>query len=193
MAVDDIEFIYLETMPKGYKPPEKKTIMITGNKVYTKEKYRIKNDNEPKDANGIYAGDSLAPGIYSLYGGKKRNPPIAVKPEKINLENVIFEQGSAKLDSVAEGELDKLVAWMKKYPATRIRLEGHTDNVGKPTLNQTLSEDRANSVKDYLVGRGIKDARIQTKAYGGTYPVVYSSDEEARKLNRRVEIEVLEQ
>jgi outer membrane protein OmpA-like peptidoglycan-associated protein len=48
-------------------------------------------------------------------------------------------------------------------------------------------------VKDYLVGRGIKDARIQTKAYGGTYPVVYSSDEEARKLNRRVEIEVLEQ
>jgi outer membrane protein OmpA-like peptidoglycan-associated protein len=82
---------------------------------------------------------------------------------------------------------------MKKYPATRIRLEGHTDNVGKPTLNQTLSEDRANSVKDYLVGRGIKDTRIQTKAYGGTYPVVYSSDEEARKLNRRVEIEVLEQ
>lgn len=63
MAVDDIEFVYIETMPKGYKPPEKKTIMIAGNKVYTKERYRIKEGNEPEDANGIYAGDSLAPGF----------------------------------------------------------------------------------------------------------------------------------
>lgn len=105
---------------------------------------------------------------------------------------MIFEQGSAKLDSVALNELDKLVEWMKKYPSVRIHLEGHTDNVGKPTLNQTLSEDRVNCVKDYLVEKGIKDSRIQSRAYGGSQPIVYNSEEEARRLNRRVEIEVVE-
>jgi outer membrane protein OmpA-like peptidoglycan-associated protein len=187
MAIDDIEFIFLETMPKGYKPPEKKTIMIAGNKVYTEEKYRIKKGDEPEDAHGIYAGDSLGPGIYALHGGKRRDTSSA-RPAKISVDNVMFEQGSARLDSLAESELDKLVSWMKKYPSSRILLEGHTDNVGQPALNQTLSEDRVNSVKDYLVGRGIKDTRIRYKAYGGSQPIVYSSDEEARKLNRRVEI-----
>ncbi|HXA02727.1 MAG TPA: OmpA family protein [Cytophagaceae bacterium] len=194
MAMDDIEFTYIETMPKGYKPPEKKTIMVAGNRVYTEEKFRIKKNNEPEDVNGIYAGDSIAPGIYSLYSSKKRTHDTlaALKPEKIKLENVIFEQASAMLDSAALKQLDKLALWMKKNPSVSIRLEGHTDNVGKPTLNQTLSEDRVNSVKDYLVGLGIKDTRIQTKAYGGSYPIVYSTDEEARKFNRRVEIEVIE-
>ena len=194
MAMDDIEFTYIETMPKGYKPPEKKTIMIAANRVHIEEKYRIKKDNEPEDADGIYAGDSLAPGIYSLYSSKKRTRDTLAtpKPEKIKLGNVIFEQASAELDSVALRELYRLAAWMKQNPSVNIRLEGHTDNVGKPTLNQTLSEDRVNSVKDYLVGLGINDKRIQSKAYGGTYPIVYSTDEEARKLNRRVEIEVLE-
>jgi outer membrane protein OmpA-like peptidoglycan-associated protein len=191
MAIDDIEFTYIETMPKGYKPPEKKTIMIAGNRVHTEEKFRIKKGNEPEDANGFYAGDSLAPGIYSLYGKRKRDTIAPASIEKITMENVLFEQASAELDSVAQKELDRLAVWMKKYPAVNIRLEGHTDNVGKSTLNQTLSEDRVNTVKDYLVGLGIKDSRIQTKAYGGNYPIVYSADEEARRLNRRVEIEVI--
>jgi outer membrane protein OmpA-like peptidoglycan-associated protein len=194
MAMDDIEFTYIETMPKGYKPPEKKTIMLAGNRVHTEEKYRIIKDNETGSRNDIYAGDSLAPGIYSLYSSKKhpRDTLAAHKPEKIKLENVIFEQASAVLDSVALKELDGLAIWMKQNPSFSIRLKGHTDNVGKTTLNQTLSEDRVNSVKDYLVSLGIKDTRIQTKAYGGSYPVVYSTDEEERKLNRRVEIEVVE-
>jgi len=162
--------------------------------VHTEEKFRIKKGNEPEDANGIYAGDSLAPGIYSLYSSKKRTHDTLAKhkPENIKLGNVIFEQASAEIDSIAIRELNRLAAWMKQNPKVNIRLEGHTDNVGKSTLNQTLSEDRVNSVMDYLVGLGIKDSRIHSRAYGGTYPIVYSTEEEERKLNRRVEIEILE-
>jgi outer membrane protein OmpA-like peptidoglycan-associated protein len=192
MAIDDIEFTYIETMPKGYKPPERKTIMVAGNRVHTEDRYRVIKDNENANRNDIYAGDSLAPGIYSLYSNRKHRRDSLPKPEKITVANIIFEQGSAELDSFALQQLNELAQWMRRNSSASIRLEGHTDNVGKPTLNQTLSEDRANSVKDYLVGLGIKDSRIQSKAYGGSQPIVYGSDEEARKLNRRVEIEVVE-
>ena len=73
-----------------------------------------------------------------------------------------------------------------------IQLEGHTDYQGNAEENMKLSEQRVNAVKDYLVSRGIKSKRIQTKAFGGTAPLSRDNTPEAHRINRRVELRILE-
>jgi outer membrane protein OmpA-like peptidoglycan-associated protein len=80
---------------------------------------------------------------------------------------------------------------MKVDPNLEIQLEGHTDNVGNAALNMELSKKRVAAVKKYLTNNGISKGRIQTKAFGGTKPVAKGNSEEARALNRRVEMRVL--
>jgi outer membrane protein OmpA-like peptidoglycan-associated protein len=70
----------------------------------------------------------------------------------------------------------------------RIRVEGHTDNIGSTTLNQNLAERRAESVQAYIVQRGIDPRRVQTVGYGPSKPIASNSTEFGRSLNRRTEI-----
>ena len=73
----------------------------------------------------------------------------------------------------------------------KISLGGHTDNVGLHTVNLRLSGERVRTVQNYLVANGISRTRIQTRAYGGKYPIASNAEEETRKLNRRVEVTIL--
>ncbi|WP_338768799.1 OmpA family protein [Bernardetia sp. ABR2-2B] len=109
----------------------------------------------------------------------------------LNLHNIQFKQGTSTLLSGAYSDLEKLLAILKKYPKMKISLGGHTDNVGLHTVNLRLSGERVRTVQNYLVSHGIPRSRIQTRAYGGKYPIASNSEEETRKLNRRVEITVL--
>lgn len=106
------------------------------------------------------------------------------------LRNVQFEQSSYVLLAESSTELDKLVLAMKNNPLRRIDVAGHTDNVGDPRLNLSLSENRAKVVAAYLVRRGIADGRITTTGYGGTRPVADNSRESERAKNRRVEVTI---
>ena len=73
-----------------------------------------------------------------------------------------------------------------------IQLEGHTDYQGDESENMKLSKQRVEAVKDYLVSKGIKSKRIQTKAYGGTAPLSRDNTPEAHRINRRVELRILQ-
>jgi outer membrane protein OmpA-like peptidoglycan-associated protein len=110
----------------------------------------------------------------------------------MRLENLIFGASTSKIEQTSYEELDKVVSMLKTNPQMVIQLEGHTDFVGSPTLNMKLSQDRVNAVKNYLVSKGASKDRIKTKAFGGTQPLSRENTEDAHKLNRRVELRVLE-
>jgi outer membrane protein OmpA-like peptidoglycan-associated protein len=108
----------------------------------------------------------------------------------VRLNHLIFDMGKAVIKPMSFTELDELVAMMKANPKVEIQLEGHTDNQGKAEANLKLSQDRVDAVKKYLSSKGINKDRIKTKAFGGTQPLSTDKTEEARALNRRVELRI---
>ena len=110
---------------------------------------------------------------------------------KVDLPSIIFTQGKATLLGSAYTELNRLAIALQASPATEVRLEGHTDNVGPADKNQQLSEDRVAEVKRYLVGRGVAESRITTVGFGGSKPQYGNDREETRRLNRRVELVIV--
>lgn len=145
-----------------------------------------------KDSTSI---DSLV--IPALQGNQFYKDPFVVNyqflPAKsFVLDNCNFDNGKATLQETSYAVLDELVAYLKRKDDERIELGGHTDNVGSPASNLKLSLDRANTVKEYLVSKGIEEARIQTKGYGSTKPVANNKTAEGRAENRRTEVTILE-
>ncbi len=111
---------------------------------------------------------------------------------KIKLKEVLFYKGSDKMIEGSTRSLDLLVNVLKSNPSLKIEIRGHTDNVGNPVLNQTLSEDRVAMVTKYLLQSGIVSNRLRGKGLGGSQPLNKDSSEASRRLNRRVEFLVIE-
>jgi outer membrane protein OmpA-like peptidoglycan-associated protein len=110
----------------------------------------------------------------------------------MRLNNVIFEVGKSRIDPESYTELDLLLQMMNENPAMVIQLEGHTDYLGDPKENLKLSQQRVESVKGYLVSKGIARGRLKTKAFGGGQPLSRDNTPEAHRLNRRVEVRILQ-
>ena len=106
------------------------------------------------------------------------------------LKNVHFETNSSELSSSSSEDLDKAVAAMNKYSQLQIEIQAHTDSMGDAGYNQSLSEKRANSVRDYMIGKGIAANRMKAKGYGESQPVADNDTKAGRKSNRRVELKV---
>jgi OOP family OmpA-OmpF porin len=106
---------------------------------------------------------------------------------KFDFRKVQFLTASAALTKTAKAELDKAVKIMTEHPDIKVSIEGHTDNIGKASLNQSLSDKRASAVKTYLVSKGVSADRLQTKGFGSTVPVSTNKTAAGRALNRRVE------
>ena len=104
---------------------------------------------------------------------------------------VTFAFGSANLSPEFRATLDKVGATLVEYEKTYVDVMGHTDSVGTDAYNQRLSTNRANAVKDYLVGKGIEKNRVYTEGKGEAQPVADNKTREGRAKNRRVEIEVV--
>jgi outer membrane protein OmpA-like peptidoglycan-associated protein len=110
----------------------------------------------------------------------------------MRLENLIFELGKSKISPDSYEELDIIVNMMQENKTMVIQLEGHTDYQGDPTDNMKLSQQRVDAVKDYLGKKKVNKSRIKTKAFGGTMPLSRDNTPEAHRLNRRVELRVLQ-
>jgi len=100
---------------------------------------------------------------------------------------LLFEEDSHGLQST-KGMLKDLAHILAKYAYTNAVIEGHTDNVGEDIYNQSLSEQRAHEIENYLIKKGIKDARMKTKGYGERQPIASNDSESGRQMNRRIEI-----
>lgn len=107
------------------------------------------------------------------------------------LEYVKFETGSAALTSLSRYELDNIVEAMAKYPELRIQLAGHTDNTGEAEMNQRLSENRAEAVKNYLVEQGVSADRLVARGYGASQPIETNDTDAGRQKNRRTELRII--
>ena len=105
----------------------------------------------------------------------------------IELKGVLFETGRATIQAESYPRLDRVVEYMEHRPRSRIRIAGHTDNVGSAQANQTLSEARARAVRDYLMSHGIDEGRVEAVGYGAEQPVASNDTEEGRSQNRRIE------
>ena len=109
---------------------------------------------------------------------------------KIVLNNIFFDFAKATLRNESTAELDRLTKLMNEMPELKIEISGHTDNKGSAKANQALSERRAKTVVDYLLGQGILKDRLTYKGYGQTQPIATNDTDEGRQLNRRTEFKI---
>lgn len=103
---------------------------------------------------------------------------------------LLFAFDSDRIQGEAQRNLDNLAESIREYPNTEILIVGHTDSVGTDRYNQGLSERRARSAADYLVGRGVRRERLRTAGRGETEPVQDNATEAGRAENRRVEVAI---
>jgi OmpA-OmpF porin, OOP family len=168
------------------------------------------NDEEDKcpDVKGVakYDGcpvpDSDGDGINDeqdncpqVAGTRENNGCPEVKKEVIQrleyaAHRIYFQTGSSKLLNTSFKSLDDVVRIMKDEKDLKLSIEGHTDNVGTDEYNHTLSHNRAKSVKDYLVSKGVEESRITSVGFGETQPIADNKTAAGRAQNRRVVMKV---
>ncbi len=136
---------------------------------------------EPETKNGYHDEDGCPDEI-----------PSAVAKFSGSIEGVVFKTGSADLAASSNGTLTKAAEVFKKYNDVRVEISGHTDNVGNPNDNTTLSQKRAESVKNWFVKHGISDSRLEARGYGPQKPIAPNDTDAGRAKNRRVEFHVIQ-
>lgn len=114
-------------------------------------------------------------------------PTPEPEPEHLVLEGVLFESGSATLEDESGPRLDRVVEYLTHRESARIRIAGHTDNVGNAARNLALSTERAEAVRAYLIAHGIDGSRIEAVGFGDAQPIASNDTEEGRRENRRIE------
>jgi OmpA-OmpF porin, OOP family len=161
---------------------EKYAIIVEAN-GYAPAKYML----DPAQANSDF---KIIKDI-ELSNEEPKTEPVHPLGEVLRLNNVVFEVGKSKIDPESFTELDLLVNMMNENPKMIIQLEGHTDYLGNAKENLKLSQERVESVRKYLIEKGITKTRLKTKAFGGLQPLSRDNTPEAHRLNRRVEVRIL--
>jgi outer membrane protein OmpA-like peptidoglycan-associated protein len=106
----------------------------------------------------------------------------------VSMSDVLFDTGKYSLKPGAREKLAKVAGILLAYPGLNIEVGGYTDNVGGDAMNQTLSENRAGSVRDYLVQQGVATSSVSSRGFGNTLPVASNENCSGRQQNRRVEL-----
>jgi outer membrane protein OmpA-like peptidoglycan-associated protein len=106
----------------------------------------------------------------------------------VSMSDVLFDTGRYSLKPGAREKLAKVAGILLAYPGLNIEVGGYTDNVGGDDMNQRLSENRASSVRDYLVQQGVATDSVSARGFGNTLPVASNDNSSGRQQNRRVEL-----
>ena len=129
----------------------------------------------------------------------KRPPPgpdkVILTPSNIAIiDKIQFEVGKADLKPISNYVIDEVVTVMKTNPQIElVQVQGHTDTDGSAELNRKLSQARSESVVKYMIGKGIKKDRLDSKGFGPDVPIADNAIPEGREANRRVEFLILKQ
>ncbi|HYG53628.1 MAG TPA: OmpA family protein [Flavobacteriales bacterium] len=125
-----------------------------------------------------------------------KNVSLAVMPiekgKSYTLNDILFATGSYDLSPKAKFVIDQFVDFLKETPKVKVEIQGHTDDVGDPVANLTLSENRARAVMDYITSKGISTERLTSKGYGQAKPKVPNTSVENQAKNRRTEFFIVE-
>jgi len=116
---------------------------------------------------------------------------IPINPEEIVLQNILFETGMAKLRDQSLLEIENLSIYLKRNPTIKIKIIGHTDNVGSEMDNKKLSTDRARVVYEEIIQKGIQKERIQYEGKGELFPIDDNNTPQGRRKNRRTSFLIL--
>jgi outer membrane protein OmpA-like peptidoglycan-associated protein len=142
-----------------------------------------------RDHDGVADRDDKCPDVTGLKQFQGCVPE-AVKKFTGAIQGIYFETAKATIKPASFPVLDRAVAVLKEYPELKLLIEGHTDDVGDDAYNMRLSEDRAKSVREYLVSKGIDTVRLQSKGYGETKPAASNKTNAGRAKNRRIEFTI---
>lgn len=151
------------------------------------------------DRDGVLAPDDKCPEQQEVKNGfEDQDGCPDVLPEKIKkfsgvIAGIEFDLGKATIRPASNGILNEAAGVLQQYPALRVSVSGHTDNVGDRKHNLELSEQRADAVKQYLVSQGIAANRVETRGAGPDEPVADNKQAAGRQKNRRIEFKLLSQ
>ncbi|RYF63258.1 MAG: OmpA family protein, partial [Cytophagaceae bacterium] len=123
--------------------------------------------------------------------GKQLNMIPLVSGSVVRLNNIFFDTGKSELRPESGPELDRLVTTLNETPKMVIEVRGHTDNTGSNEINAKLSQDRADSVREYFISKGIEPDRIASKGFGESKPIAANDTDDGRQKNRRVEFVIV--
>lgn len=161
-----------------------------------------KSDRKKGVLTGAAAGAAIGGGVGSymdkqerelrerLQGSGVQVRRVGDKIELIMPGNITFATGKSEIRQDFYPVLNSVAEILAEFKKTRVKVSGHTDNTGSADLNQRLSEERANSVKNYLVNNDVSSGRINAAGYSYRYPIASNATPEGRQANRRVEIEL---
>jgi outer membrane protein OmpA-like peptidoglycan-associated protein len=154
-------------------------------------------------AGGILIGTAagaLAGGLIGNYLDKQAREVDAIPDAEVTRQedrllvvfpgDVMFDSGSSALSAGAYERLRSFADSVKRYPDTELVVKGHTDSQGSDSLNLKLSEERADTVRRYLVSQGVSASRVSAIGFGEQLPLASNDTEAGRQQNRRVEIEI---
>lgn len=151
-----------------------------------------------KDGDGVPDKDDKCPdekGAIENSGCpliKKEELVVIEETLQFHAENIEFATGSFKIKSLSYTNLNDIYLIMKKYPSSGFYIEGHTDNVGNEEMNLRLSQNRAQSVRQYFIDKGIPAERVAAMGYGESRPIAPNTTSEGQARNRRVEIHLIQ-
>ncbi|MFQ3577307.1 MAG: OmpA family protein [Cytophagales bacterium] len=175
IGISDVDGKFITLMPEGYK------FQVTVEKFGKKFVFDKPDDiiEIPKMDGEISFEQNLAIAVITKY--------LRI----FKIENLYFDSNKWDLKKDVYGSLDMVYEQMKSNPIMKVEIAGHTDNVGDDESNMRLSQNRANSVKEYIVKKGITPDRIIAKGYGESSPVESNDTEVGRAMNRRTEVRVI--
>ncbi len=147
-------------------------------------------DTDNDGLNDDYDKCPTVAGSIANNGCPEDKKEVVQKKVDMSAKNILFETGSANLKKSSYASLDVIADELKAETGLTVDIEGHTDNVGNEASNQKLSQSRANTVKTYLVKKGIATDRINATGFGSTQPVADNKTADGRAQNRRVIIKI---
>ncbi|MFI8605329.1 OmpA family protein [Cellulophaga baltica] len=146
-----------------------------------------------KDGDGVLDKDDMCPDVAGTVANKGCPEVTEEVQKQLNdyARTILFDTGKSSIKAESTSVMVDIITILKEYPNAKFTVEGHTDSVGSAKLNQSLSESRALSVKEFLVEKGIEEFRLSAIGYGEEKPIASNSTRAGRTQNRRVEINLV--